>query len=85
MTYEASDTNKYGPEGAMPRVSLDLAYSSGMLIGGAYFGPVEAIGSGYILDDGYNAQKNEMFPAVSEEKKREQWERVLNDAHDRLV
>lgn len=85
MTYESSDINKYGPEGAMSRVSLDLGYSSGMLIGGAYLGPVEVTGVGYLLDYGYNSKKNEMFGPVSEEEKDEQWDRVLNDEHDRLI
>ncbi|UZG51156.1 hypothetical protein OKW85_00685 [Veillonella rogosae] len=57
MIYESSDIDKYGPEGAMSRVSMDLAYSSGMLVGGAYLGPVEAAGAGYLLDYGYNSEK----------------------------
>lgn len=57
MIYESSNIDKYGLEGAMSRVSMDLAYSSGMLVGGAYLGPVEAAGAGYLLDYGYNLEK----------------------------
>ena len=46
--------------------------------------PVNA-GAGYLLDYGYNSKKNEMFGPASEEEKGEQWDRVLNDAHDRLI
>ena len=85
MTYESSNIDKYGPERAMARVSGDLFYGSTMVILGTTVGPVESTVAGHVLDYNYNSYKNKRFPPASKEEIIEQWTRVENEAHDRII
>ena len=85
MTYESSNIDKYGPERAMARVSGDLFYGLTMVILGTTVGPVEATVAGHALDYNYNSYKNKRFPSASKEEIIEQWIRVENEAHDRII
>lgn len=69
----------------MARVSGDLFYGLTMVILGTTVGPVEATVAGHALDYNYNSYKNKRFPPVSKEEIIEQWIRVENEAHDRII